>query len=182
MSAILTGAIRVLEEDGAELTTTRVAKVTGVSVGTLYQYFPNREALFTALLADHLEHAVGAIEAEVKATKGKPLEVATDRVVRGFLAAKARNAGNSRLLDRVFGRGILDDRPVVEVAVERARAIIAQMVCDPPDAHALRTAGDLCAALEGIVRTALREEPGRLSDHLWCDRVVAMSIAAMTSR
>ena len=63
VAAILEATIRVLDEVGSTgLTTTRVAEVAGVSVGTLYQYFPNREALLNALLADHLEAAIGAVE------------------------------------------------------------------------------------------------------------------------
>ena len=47
---ILKGSIRVLEKYGAHrFTTIRVAEETGVSVGSLYQYFPNKESLLFAL-------------------------------------------------------------------------------------------------------------------------------------
>ncbi|MFZ5896202.1 MAG: TetR/AcrR family transcriptional regulator [Myxococcota bacterium] len=50
VSAILDAAIRVLEREGADAaTTSRVAEVAGVSVGTLYQYFSNRDAIIDAL-------------------------------------------------------------------------------------------------------------------------------------
>lgn len=50
VEAILDGAIRVLDQDGSPgLTTTRIAQVAGVSVGTLYQYFPNRKSILDAL-------------------------------------------------------------------------------------------------------------------------------------
>lgn len=50
VSAILDAAIRVLEREGSEgATTSRVAEVAGVSVGTLYQYFSNRDAIIDAL-------------------------------------------------------------------------------------------------------------------------------------
>ncbi|MGD9881105.1 MAG: TetR/AcrR family transcriptional regulator [Reyranella sp.] len=46
VDAIIEAAIRILRRDGwAGLTTTRVAEVAGVSVGSLYQYFPNRAAI-----------------------------------------------------------------------------------------------------------------------------------------
>lgn len=50
VSAILDAAIRVLDREGADAaTTSRVAEVAGVSVGTLYQYFSNRDAIIDAL-------------------------------------------------------------------------------------------------------------------------------------
>ena len=50
VAAILDGAVRVLDREGAEAaTTSRIAEVAGVSVGTLYQYFANRDAILDAL-------------------------------------------------------------------------------------------------------------------------------------
>lgn len=50
VAAILDGAVRVLDREGSEAaTTSRIAEVAGVSVGTLYQYFANRDAILDAL-------------------------------------------------------------------------------------------------------------------------------------
>lgn len=50
VSFIFEAAVRILEADGLDaLTTNRIAALAGVSIGTLYQYFPNREALLEAL-------------------------------------------------------------------------------------------------------------------------------------
>ena len=62
VEAILEGTIRVLLDEGFEtLTTTRVAEVAGVGVGTLYQYFPAKESLLFALL----EREMATLEAEL---------------------------------------------------------------------------------------------------------------------
>ena len=54
VSAILEATIQVLLSVGKErLTTTRVAARAGVSVGTLYQYFPNKSALLQAVVKRH---------------------------------------------------------------------------------------------------------------------------------
>lgn len=50
------------------LTTTRVADRAGVSVGTLYQYYPNKQSLLADVLERHLGQVVDAIE------KACPLE------------------------------------------------------------------------------------------------------------
>jgi len=61
VEAILEAAARVLTEHGyAAATTNRVAATAGVSIGTLYEYFSNREEVFEALIRQEIE---GLIEA-----------------------------------------------------------------------------------------------------------------------
>ncbi len=63
VALILDAAIRVLDREGFEaLTTSRVAEVAGVSVGTLYQYFAHRDAIVTALQDRELERASALLE------------------------------------------------------------------------------------------------------------------------
>src|SRR6516225_323090 len=53
VEAILQAAVRVLEQDGAAgFTTVRVAERAGVSVGSLYQYFPNKQSILFRLQQD----------------------------------------------------------------------------------------------------------------------------------
>ena len=55
--------IQVLLTHGPDrLTTTRVAERAGVSVGTLYQYYPNKRSLLFAVLEDHLKKVSAAVE------------------------------------------------------------------------------------------------------------------------
>jgi len=62
VDAILAATIQVLLQVGKErLTTTKVARRAGVSVGTLYQYFPNKSALLKAALKRHLDEVTEAI-------------------------------------------------------------------------------------------------------------------------
>lgn len=63
VGVILDAAIRVLDREGLDaLTTSRVAEVAGVSVGTLYQYFAHREAIIDALQDRELERAAAMLE------------------------------------------------------------------------------------------------------------------------
>lgn len=60
---LLLAAAQVFEEMGyAAGTTNRIAARAGVSIGTLYQYFPNKEALAVALLERHVEETVRRLE------------------------------------------------------------------------------------------------------------------------
>src|SRR5262249_21290917 len=89
VDAISEATIQVLLKDGAErLTTTRVAERAGVSVGTLYQYYPNKQALLFAVLADPLGTVASAVEAACEQARGQPLADMIGAVVEAFLAAK----------------------------------------------------------------------------------------------
>jgi AcrR family transcriptional regulator len=179
--AILEATFQVLESDGEALTTTRVAEVAGVSVGTLYQYFPNRDALINGALAEHLEAAIGAVEAAAAEVRSQPVEVAAERVVRAFLAVKAERAIVSRTLNRVFGVGKLDDRPVVRAAARRAQHAIAQVLAAGSEVtpQIAQRAEIACAALEGVVRSAIEDDLERLRDPVWIEQVVKLAIRAV---
>jgi AcrR family transcriptional regulator len=56
VDAILEGAARVLVREGYDrASTNRIAEVAGVNIGSLYQYFPNKDALVASLIDRHLE-------------------------------------------------------------------------------------------------------------------------------
>jgi len=64
VEAISEATIQVLLSHGAErLTTTRVAERAGVSVGILYQYYPNKQSLLFAVLENHFNSVVAKFEA-----------------------------------------------------------------------------------------------------------------------
>ncbi len=64
MEAILAATSRVLVEEGYDhASTNRIAEVAGVSVGSLYQYFPNKQSLVVALLDAHGRTMIAALDA-----------------------------------------------------------------------------------------------------------------------
>ena len=55
VQAILEATTHILTEEGYEkANTNRIAERAGVSIGSLYQYFPNKESLLTALIEQHV--------------------------------------------------------------------------------------------------------------------------------
>ena len=96
VEAILEATIQVLLSMGKErLTTTRVAFRAGVSVGTLYQYFPNKRSLLQAALKRHLDEVTNAVERVAREQKGNTLEQMATAVITAFLNAKMQDAKTS---------------------------------------------------------------------------------------
>ncbi len=75
VQVILQAAARVLSKESlAGFNTNRIAEVAGVSVGSLYQYFPNKEALVIALIEDAQSALAQQVQAMVSATAGQELD------------------------------------------------------------------------------------------------------------
>ena len=73
---ILKAAVRVLEREGAlRFTTIRVAEAAGVSVGSLYQYFPNKQAILFRLQVDEWEATGATIDAIARVIWGKSIRL-----------------------------------------------------------------------------------------------------------
>jgi AcrR family transcriptional regulator len=92
VAAILEAAIRVLARDGAQrFTTARVAEAAGVSVGSLYQYFPNKESILFRLQTDEWQQTGAMLESLLNDTTLPPLERLRS-VVRAFFRSECDEA------------------------------------------------------------------------------------------
>ncbi|NUP04515.1 MAG: TetR/AcrR family transcriptional regulator [Polyangiaceae bacterium] len=88
VEAILEATIHILLSRGYEGTTTiAVAERAGVSVGSLYQYFPNKEALVAALVERHVAELVACITDALDAAPADDPEAAVAAVVRAGIDA-----------------------------------------------------------------------------------------------
>jgi AcrR family transcriptional regulator len=99
VEAILEAAARILETQGLELegyTTNAVAERAGVSIGSLYQYFPNRDALTAALI--ERETATLLEQAREAAQGGSCAEVLTG-LIEAAVAHQMRRPALARIVD-----------------------------------------------------------------------------------
>jgi AcrR family transcriptional regulator len=72
---ILDAVAEVLKRDGISgVTTNRIAEVAGVSIGSVYQYFPDKRAIFVALHQRHIEHIDRLIQTKLLENAEAPLE------------------------------------------------------------------------------------------------------------
>jgi len=101
VTAILEAAARVFAQHGyAAGTTNRIAAKAGVSVGSLYEYFPNKDALLVALLEAHIAEgnaALSAVATEVL-LPGRSLRDVAERLVRAMIDLHSRDRKLHRVL------------------------------------------------------------------------------------
>jgi AcrR family transcriptional regulator len=84
VEAILDAVVRLLKREGCEaITTNRIAEVAGVSIGSLYQYFPDKRAIFAALHERHIEEIDRLVETTLVKHAGSSL----DELVRALIGA-----------------------------------------------------------------------------------------------
>jgi AcrR family transcriptional regulator len=127
VDAILQATIQVLLTLGKErLTTTRVALRAGVSVGTLYQYFPNKSALLQAALKRHLDEVAQAVERVCRAQKGNTLEHMATALISAFLEAKMKDAKTSVALYSVSS-DVDGARIVQQMGLRTNKAIVGML-------------------------------------------------------
>jgi AcrR family transcriptional regulator len=149
VNAILDATIQVLLKVGKEqLTTTKVALRAGVSVGTLYQYFPNKSALLQAALKRHLTEVTEAVELVCKEHKGTTLRKMVTALITAFLQAKMRSAKTSVALYSVSSD--VDGAKIAQQMGTRFHAAIGEMLATARDR--LTTDPQLVASiLEGMM-------------------------------
>ena len=160
VDAILEATIQVLLQVGKErLTTTRVALRAGVSVGTLYQYFPNKTALLQAALRRHLEEVTNAVEAVCKEQKGKSLRSMGTALINTFLQAKLKDAKTSVALYSVSSD--LDAARIVQQIGTRSNKAIVRMLTtasEPLTTDPQLVASMLQGAMAGVSRRLLESD------------------------
>jgi AcrR family transcriptional regulator len=133
VSALCEASIQVLLAFGyRRLTTTRVAERAGVSVGTLYQYFPNREALIASVIERYLEGITTSVERACHALSGRPLDQVAAGLVDAFIAAKWSRIDISRALHEPLGD--VSGAKLVASAAGKAAGFVAEVLAKCPDA------------------------------------------------
>jgi AcrR family transcriptional regulator len=170
VEALLEATIQVLLKVGKErLTTTKVALRARVSVGTLYQYFPNKSALLQAALKRHLAEVAEAVELVCQEQKGRTYRQIVTALVTAFLQAKMKDAKTSVALHSVSSD--VDGAKIVqEMGIRFNRAIVRMLASssEPLTTDPQLVAFMLQGALVGVSRSLLESgDPNERFATVW---------------
>ena len=157
VAAIFEATIQVLGAVGLhKLNTARVAARAGVSVGALYQYYPNKHALIAAVLERHLEQVADAVEQACLQYRGQapaPMGIA---LAAAFVDAKLARPDVSTALYAVAAEP--DGAEVVGRSGARMSAAVSAMLqtCQAgkigePDAAAFVLLGAMAGVTQGVL-------------------------------
>jgi AcrR family transcriptional regulator len=185
VEAILEAAARVFERQGyAGATTNRIAERAGVSIGSLYQYFPNKDAILVALVERHLDE--GTAEAgpvlEGLVVDAPPVEVAMRRLVEAMVALHRERPALHRVLFEEAPRPPALRRRL-DALEGAAVAAIASYLRERDDVA--RDPGLAARMVVRVVETVTHElvlRPGDVAVDAYVDEAVALLVAYLKAR
>jgi AcrR family transcriptional regulator len=157
VEAIYEATVQVLLSAGAErLTTVRVAERAGVSVGTLYQYYPNKQSLLFAVLERHLSQVADSVVDACLTNHHQPLATMVTALIDAYLDAKLRKRETSMALYRIAS-DLEADRLLQNFRKRAQKAMIAMFttVSTASPAKIEFAALFFFSAMGGAIRTVL---------------------------
>jgi AcrR family transcriptional regulator len=163
VETLLETSTRILERQGDEgLTTNHIAEQAGYSIGTLYQYFPSKEAIIVVLVRRHRERTLRDLARLL--ARAKTGEITPDEALRGYVRQLIEAFGRGQRAWRVLMRlGWQLDAPALFVqTMDEGAARIATTLRELPDAPwPVPTAARLFVltrAVMGVIRSACLEK------------------------
>lgn len=92
VDAILAATVRLIVSSGYDtMSTNRIAIAAGVSIGSLYQYFPSKEAIVAQLVEKHCKEMAVVSQLTLEKHVNSPLPIAARAVVQAMVLAKRVN-------------------------------------------------------------------------------------------
>jgi AcrR family transcriptional regulator len=180
VASIVEASAQILEKGGlAAFTTNAVAERAGVSIGTLYQYFADKNALLMALAREEMEAALGEVGRALQGEGDPSLEGRVRAMVRAIVHAfrgrqRARKAVVQALLAQ--GNGIELIAPVAAF-IARAGETVGRGPNPLVRPLTREQAFVVSRALRGVVRAAVLEEQPFLASRSFEDEIVRMIVA-----
>jgi AcrR family transcriptional regulator len=183
VEALLDATAALLVEEGYPRTTTnRIAKRAGVSVGSLYQYFPNKEAVVAALIERFIDAQFDVLATRLSASSldpGQPVAEQVRGLVVALLEIKKLQPELARVLFEQTPRvGKLDMLPFwVERAVAVVEAAIVMRADELRPADPALAAHLLVNAIHGIMHYSVLHRPDYIGSDAFVDEVCVLILS-----
>jgi len=179
VEAILDAAARILVKDGYEaFSTNRVAEAAGASVGSLYQYFPNKSALLAELMRRHAQDIMSRMFAAAEAAASGSLEATVRAMVNANIEGHLIDPPLHHVLSEEVPRlGELDWRSAFQrQGVEQVRALLERHRDEIVVADLDLAAFLLANAVDSVVHVAVGERADHLADGALADELCRMIV------
>jgi AcrR family transcriptional regulator len=169
VDAILTATAQVLVEEGYDKATTNaIARRAGVSIGSLYQYFPNKEALVTALCERHMHETMHLLMGEMEALQTAPLPEAIRRLIKVLLRIHAVEPELHRVLIEQVPRlsGFEAIAQIDRVLIDVIRTNLSKREEKLRPRHLELAVFILVHGVQGVTHAAVLDRPDALHDEV----------------
>lgn len=181
VEAIVEATTQLLVERGYRgATTERIARRAGVSVGSLYQYFPTKEAILAAVMERHVDEMLETITSRLAALTSADLAETARALVEASLAAHARHPALHRVLVEEVPRvGRLARVQEVEVAI---MSLLKHYLQVQGEAEEIRSVeADVASlllyrAIEAVTHTVVLERPELLREARLVDELTQLVV------
>ena len=179
VDALLSATARVLVKEGYDrASTNKVAEAAGVSIGSLYQYFPSKEALVAAVIARHMGEMMEVVRSSLVRVALMPLADAARELVRVMIDAHRIEPKLHRVLVEQIPRvGNLEHIESIDdeaIALVRAYLEAHRSEIDVVDLDV--AAFIAVTSVEALTDAAVLRRPALLDDERFRDEVVSLVV------
>jgi AcrR family transcriptional regulator len=184
VDAILQSAIHVLARDGfPRLTTNRIAQFAGVSIGSVYQYFPDKHAIVAAIGRELEQKALRLFQSAVANSAERSIAAISKKIVSDLADDSfGKQAVRREVLTRVPRAWLEEASQRVDAAVTSE---LAKLLASREDVRA----GDrelmafvVMHAVEAVLEAAVLRRPELLIDDVFLNEVTALSVNYLQQR
>jgi AcrR family transcriptional regulator len=186
VDAVAQACLQILDEEGAAaLTVARIAEVSGAAVGSIYQYFPNKDAIIAMLYERVLDQETAQLLVMREGLLGLPLDAALRQILANIIRVELRlhqlnpdfHSRHHAALHLGMWRGPY--RTAVEF-IEATWLPLLQMYASAISTpHPALAAYMLGQGLRSVIRSALQDIPEQLESPAFLDSLVAMALGCL---
>lgn len=184
VESVLEAAAQVFAQRGyANTTTNHIAARAGVSIGSLYQYFPSKDSILLALAERHLERTFAATMQEVGDKRDAPVPELLRAIVDALVQAHQAEPRLHRVifeearLDASFRRRLDDlEGKAMQIARELIEERCAELAIDNPHIASLL----VVQILEAVTHSMVVRHPDVLRSSEFREELVALLVAYLT--